>query len=287
MISLKKLILPLMALPFISACSQDFRDGIVFEKEGYHFPYQLNKPGQSWKMPVSLTEISGISCIDEARLACVQDEEGIIYIFNTNDEKIEKEIIFSDHGDYEDIVIVGRDAWILKSNGTLFELPDFMNNPGRTAKKYPTELTDVNDAEGLAFDPESNSLLIACKEEPYMDGSVVKKQKAVYKFNLETKTLGNKPWQLIRTDSLQFTGAFKPSGIAVHPQTGELYLLSSAGKALLVMTKQGQILAQVKLSPALFPQPEGICFSPEGTLYISSEGDGREGRIFRFAPAKI
>ena len=281
--SLKKLIIPLIVFPFISACSQDFSSGIIFEKEGYHFPYRLNTPEKSWNMPVSLTEISGISYIDEQRLACIQDEKGIIFIFNTKAEKIDKEIIFGDNGDYEDVAVLGRDAWILKSNGTLYELPDFMNNTGRTTKKYPTALSDINDAEGLAFDLTGNSLLIACKEEPFMDGSLVKKQKAVYNFNLEKKILESKPWLLISLDSLKSKGTFKPSGIAIHPVTGEIYVLASAGKGLLVLSRQGIILAQVQLNPEQFRQPEGICFGPSGELYISSEGAGREGRIFRFA----
>jgi uncharacterized protein YjiK len=36
----------------------------------------------------------------------------------------------------------------------------------------------------------------------------------------------------------------------------------------------------------MLKQPEGICFAPEGDLYISSEGRGADGFILRFAYAK-
>jgi len=44
------------------------------------------------------------------------------------------------------------------------------------------------------------------------------------------------------------------------------------------------MLAMIKLSPVIFPQPEGICFSPDGKLFIASEGAGRGGTILEFDP---
>jgi uncharacterized protein YjiK len=76
---------------------------------------------------------------------------------------------------------------------------------------------------------------------------------------------------------------FKPSDLAFHPTTGDLYLLSSAGKRIIILTPNGQPLHSIALSPAIFAQPEGITFSPDGTLYISSEGDGGKGYILSFS----
>jgi uncharacterized protein YjiK len=39
-----------------------------------------------------------------------------------------------------------------------------------------------------------------------------------------------------------------------------------------------------KLDKELLPQPEGICFSPDGIMFISSEGKGGKGRILVFQP---
>lgn len=37
----------------------------------------------------------------------------------------------------------------------------------------------------------------------------------------------------------------------------------------------------------LMPQPEGVCFSPEGKLYITSESKkGEPGNLFEFDPVE-
>ena len=47
---------------------------------------------KKWSMPKELTEISGLSYKDEKQFACVQDEVGKIFIYNTASSSVEKEI---------------------------------------------------------------------------------------------------------------------------------------------------------------------------------------------------
>ena len=75
---------------------------------------------------------------------------------------------------------------------------------------------------------------------------------------------------------------FKPSGIAVHPKTGQTFIIASDGKKLLVLSEKGQKEALISLNPKTYRQPEGICFSPDGDLFISSEGKDGDGYILRF-----
>ena len=260
---------------------------MLFERPGYIFPYQLNEPGQSWKLPPELAEISGLSYIDGQRLACVQDEKGIIYIFSLKAGVVESKIEFGDDGDYEGIEIIDKDAWVLKSNGTLFRITDFLEKKGSVVKKFSTALSGKNDTEGLAYDPVNNSLLIACKEHPFLNEEPGKDFKAIYSFNLETSLMDTKPFLMINPDTFKsYTGkvSFKPSGIAIHPVSGDIFMIGSVGKLLLVLSRTGEMLAMIKLSPMIFPQPEGICFSPDGKLFIASEGAGRGGTILEFDP---
>jgi uncharacterized protein YjiK len=281
-------ILPMIFLSCTAPFPKDNSINPLYEKPGYDFPYQLAEPDKTWKLPGALVEISGLSFIDNDRLACVQDEKGIIYIFNMRAGKIEQEVIFGDDGDYEGIEIIEDDAWILKSNGTLYEVTSYLDKPVKGVKKYPTALSGKNDTEGLAFDPFAKSLLIVCKGSPYTDEKEGRGLKAVYNFDLETREPDVKPFLLINLDSIRiYSGkdaTFQPSGIAIHPSTGDLFILGSVGKLLLVFSRKGEMLAMIRLNPKIFTQPEGICFGPDGMLYISNEGDGRQGTIFKFEP---
>ncbi len=301
----------LLLILFSTCCStvfpQDNDTYTLFKNPAYNFPYQLNKPDKSWKMPKTLVEISGLSFIDPDRLACVQDEKGIIYVFNLKAGKIESKIEFADDGDFEGIELIGNDAWVLKSNGTLYKVKDFIKDAYPKVKKHTTELSGRNNAEGLAYDPLNKNLLIACKGHPFLDEKNGGDYKAVYSFNPESKKLDKDLFLLISLDSIRYYSnyngmtrlgleimayldpsngdkSFQPSGIAIHPQTGNLYILGSVGKLLTVFSREGKMLAIIELNSQIFRQPEGICFGPDATLYISNEGAGHEGTILKFQP---
>ena len=56
-----------------------------------------------------------------------------------------------------------------------------------------------------------------------------------------------------------------------HPKTGDLYVIASVGKLLVVLSKKGKIKSVQRLNPDVFKQPEGICFMPNGDLLIANE----------------
>ena len=61
---------------------------------------------QKWDLPAVLDEISGIAWMGEHRIACVQDEDGIIFIYNLQTSKIEDKIEFSSGADFEGITVL-------------------------------------------------------------------------------------------------------------------------------------------------------------------------------------
>jgi len=302
------LILLITTFLFCYVYAQQTNDNILFEYPDYILTYQLSKPNKTWKLPKILNEISGIAYIDKNRLACVQDEKGSIFIYNTKHNNIEREISFGEKGDYEDIEIVGSDAWILKSNGNLYRVKDFMSAKNVKVKKYKTALSKTNNTEGLTYDPHSNALLIACKGFPFVnedDHRQAKEFKTIYRFDLKTKKLDSQAFLTIELDGIkkykryntislwgiellalfdpsEGDVSFQPSGIAIHPISGNLFVLASVGNTLSVFSENGKMLALVHLKSKIHKQAEGICFSPDGTLYISNEGGDGKGLIMKF-----
>ncbi len=75
---------------------------------------------------------------------------------------------------------------------------------------------------------------------------------------------------------------FRPSAVAVHPVTGNVFVIGTVGKMLVILDPEGNIENLVPLNPSVFLQPEGICFSPKGDLFIASEGREKKGYIWKF-----
>jgi uncharacterized protein YjiK len=295
----------------IALCqSKKFPEGILYQEEAYHFPYHLGDPDKKTKLPSDLKEISGIQYLGDGLIAGVEDEHGIIYLIDFDSGEIEKEIKFSGKGDYEGLAIVGSTAWVLKSNGELYRVKDYKKGKDdRKIKKFETELSLKNDAEGLAYDPTNNRLLIACKGHPYIDDRDGKHLKGIYAFDLEEKTLDPEPIFLIdlkkiqdikEYNSLSSIGvnimsqidenkgdvSFQPSDIAVHPYSGNYYVIGAVGDLLLVYTTDGKLLVVAELKDQIFKQAEGICFDKDADMYISNEGRDGKANILKFKNKK-
>ena len=73
----------------------------------------------------------------------------------------------------------------------------------------------------------------------------------------------------------------------MHPKTGDWYVLSSASHQLIVTNRQRRVLHVAKLDKQALPQPEGICFAPNGDLFIASEGKGKTGHLLRYASQRV
>ena len=234
---------------------------------------------QQWDLPPVLKEISGIAYIDNRRFACVQDESGTIYIFNINSKKIEKEIPFAGAGDYEGIALKGDHAYVVRADGTLYEVD--MNGKNKT-NEYSTSLTAKHNVEGLCYDKNNDRLLLAIKnDEPSGVG-----YKGIYAFNLANKKFQSEPaFKLDLSHKLLSDGKKKkkvmmPSEIEIHPQTNEIYITDGPKGNLLILDKSGTPRQLVSLGKK-FAQPEGITFSPKGELFISNEGTKKPGNILK------
>ncbi|MEZ5055616.1 MAG: SdiA-regulated domain-containing protein [Saprospiraceae bacterium] len=286
------LIAPLFQFASLTSCGLEEENRIVFQKEGYELPYEMFEPEVVFELPESLKEISGLTILPDSNLlAAVQDEVGVVYFINKIDGKVVKEVAFWGDGDFEGIEAVGEKIYTVKSNGDVFVIEDYLSDSVKS-DRIKTFLNKDANVEGLGYNETTKKLLMACKGIP--DG-LDDDQKNIYSFDIETLEIDTTPssyvnLQMVRNylgseeitpyaekimdkinpDEGGFT--FAPSAIAQHPITEEFYILSSVGKLLMVLSAEGEINYIEKLDKKILPQPEGICFEKNGTMWISSEG---------------
>ena len=242
---------------------------------------------QKWDLPANLKEISGIAFIKENQFACVQDELGKIFVFNTESGKVEEEIQFADAGDYEGIAVVNETAYIVRADGLLFEVNNFFSGKPSLIQ-HNTHLTGKHDVEGLCYDKKNNRLLLSIK------GNELKNEnyKGIYAFDLSLKKIATVPVHKIDLtdkiwDKVKGKNKIQPSDLDVHPLTRDIYIVDGANPKLLVMGADGIKKNLYHLSSSDFEQPEGITFTDNGELYISNEGKDRTGNILKISIGKL
>lgn len=258
---------------------------------GKEYTYELKNPTHTWKLPDQLVEVSGNTWVDNDHLILIEDMHPLLYLVKLDDKNatLEKTVKFKDEDkekfDIEDVTLVDGVVYALWSHGTLFKINDWKGNP--KVDEIETFLKKENNTEGLCYDPVTKKLLVACKDESGVSGEK-KSTKAVYDFDMSNNTLNEQPFMLIHKGDFKELADekldFNPSAIAVHPVTHDIYLLSTRdNKCMAVYSHDGKLKAFQFIDKDLMPQPEGICFSPEGKLYISSEGKkGEAGNLFEF-----
>ncbi|MCJ7757695.1 MAG: SdiA-regulated domain-containing protein [Gillisia sp.] len=245
---------------------------------------QLVKIEQKWELPDILSEVSGIAMMDNNRIASIQDEDGIIFIYNLKTSKIEQKVEFGDSGDYEGIALVGTTAYVLRSDGSIFEVNEFANQT-TPAIKHTIPLKGKYDFEGLCYDKKNNRLLLNIKD---MDKDEFK---PIFAFDLSTKQLNPEPVFNINFNDPVFDimevkksgKILRPTEIGIHPLTGNIYVLEAKNPKLLILDPTGKPLKLYVFKEEQFRQAEGLSFSKEGKLYISNEGNHEPGNILKIS----
>lgn len=268
-------------------------------KETFH--YQLSSPQKSYVLPTVLNEVSGLTTLNQDKIACVQDEKESIFVYDLEKEIISNEYSSEITGDYEELALVGSSMYLLRSDGVLIEYMNYTASPVKT-KEYQLQLPSP-DNEGLCYDKKHNRLLIAAKSKTAKEFES-KQIRLIYGFDLISKKLLVKPvYKLdirqieskaketgipIPTRTIKKTGKtvssfnFRPAAIAIHPIENDIYVLSASDRLLLIIDEKGSILNLFSLNLNLFNKAEGLTFLPNGDMLISNEAEGKKPTILKF-----
>lgn len=274
---------------------------ILLNKRDVSLGYDFNEPDETIVLPDILREVSGITMGDNQHIFCVQDENGILFQVDLESNEIVLQQPFGEDGDYEGVCRVGSFFYVLRSDGTLFELEeqtaaaelraeeDAPEVGGMRVNRYDLGLP-VAENEGLCFDKKNNRLLIISRDKsPHTKTN----DRLIHAFDLAGKRLLKQPVFTLNPFSGKWNKqsdlSFRPSELALHPLTGEIFVLSSKDHALFVFSPQGKIETIQLFNPTIFTKPEGIAFLENGDVYISNEGKEEKPTIlfFQYDPKKL
>ncbi len=261
--------------------------------------YNFSDPDETIFLPAVLHEISGITVIDSSSVACVQDENGVVFIFDVLRKEIKKQIFFHGNGDYEGITQVNGTIYVLRSDGMLFEIKNLETSD--LARSIPLKGIPHNN-EGLCYDEKNNRLLIAPKDKPKKD-SDAKGERVIYGFDLDKGELIKKPVfdfdlsviKKFASENKVFRQVeskknnpdnkpeikFRPSAIGINPLTYKLFILSGMEQMLFVFNIYEDLENIIQLDPKIYNMPEGITFFRNGDMLISNEGQNGNATLIR------
>lgn len=237
---------------------------------------------------MKLREISGITWDSKNNVfLAISDASGKLYFLEKDNKTIIAEYTFGDNDDYEDVAILNGTTYILRSDGMITK---FIKDS--TGKTYGLEagkinLSGTNDFETMYSDPARNALVIICKNCKSDDAGSV----SAFAFYPDSIGFASKPLFVINAVKVKELSPFKtsklqPSAAAIHPVLQKLFILSSASHQLVIANLDGKVESVYKLSPKLFPQPEGIAFiekgKEKGNMYISNEARTSKPTMLKF-----
>jgi uncharacterized protein YjiK len=257
------------------------RSKALAQKKGY----DLSAPDDKMELDDKLHEISGLAYLpDEDLILAENDEKGTIYTVDFKGKTIEaSKLKFGGKGDYEDIVHTDSVEYLLVSPGSIVEVRR-ARDTAITTLEYTLDAGGTNEFEAMYMDSARKGIVLICKECAKEKDKI----RRAYLYDMVTHRFSLDPLYNISILEIQTLlndskAEFKPSAAAINPVTGQLFIVASVGKLLVIADRNGKVQQAIKLDPQLFNQPEGLTFAPNGDLYISNEGGEGIATILRFA----
>lgn len=234
--------------------------------------YDLSSPDKLIKLPKKVDEISGLAYNNNFVYA-IDDDHGDLFKISLDEDPEIQSWHFGKDKDYEDVVLANGIIYVLNSHGAVLLFPEKF--PVRKVTEAKLDKKGKKELESLYFDPSINKIVMLCKR----CGFDHKKENSAWVLNNAATGFNKTPLYTLHKKDIEEVrgkkiGKFKPSAATINPVTGELYIISSINK--LVVMKKEKIVAAIPFKRKLFEQPEGICFTPSGTMLVSNEAGHKD-----------
>ena len=237
-----------------------------------------------WKLPGRLEEISGLAMTRDHRLLAHNDEVGGIYELDYRRGSILKTFALTDMvkpvaDDFEGIAAVEDRIYLATSSGRLYECREGTAGQSVLFNVYTTGIGRDCEIEALAYDAKQRMLLLMCKNSR---SAARQNQLTIYRWSIDAKQLSEDAHTVIPVIDFarHIKGKkFQPSGIELHPASGNYFVVAARQQAIAELTPAGQILAVRQFSAPWHRQVEGITFAADSTLIVADEGAGKKARL--------
>lgn len=273
---------PIILGTLLASCSQTNGQA---DKMSSPQGYNLNEPVKH-TLSQDLKEISGIRIDDvNKQIIAINDEEGKFYRLNMDGSIQGKAFKFAKKGDFEDLDFDGTYWYAVKSTGEVHRVEKAFNDSSFT-RVFPFSETGI-EFETICYDRSKQKVFLLTKTPKELkDGRI-----PAYVLDTTSATFTYEPQYSPSLEAItKIRGKektdFKPTSAAIHPITGDLYIISVNNRLLLTMSA-GEVKQVYKLDKTAFRQPEGICFAANGDMFISNEAQDATANIlqFRYDPA--
>ncbi len=162
---------------------------------------------------------------------------------------------------------------------------DTFHTPDDIRTSFSTLAFGANDPEGLAYDPLSGRLFIAGGEDS-----------EVWRVDPGPDGLFNGVGDIVFHFDTIALGVLDPEGIAVNPQTGNIYIIGEPVNQVAELTASGTLVQMIDISAASPVKPAGLAYGPTSTdptaksLYIvdrvvdnNADPNENDGKLYEMA----